>query len=155
MGTWVREPDRGHARRGPVAGFCRFRGLLTPVAARHPAHVEALCLLGTPIDFHASGRLAELTRREYFDADLVIDALGNLPPAMMQAGFKALHPTELFFKLIHLALDADDEPRVRHLVALECWLEDNLAFPGGVYREYIGRLYQDNALVRGELELLD
>jgi polyhydroxyalkanoate synthase len=46
-----------------------------------------------------------------------------------------------------------DERRLRHLVALESWLDDNIAFPGGVYREYIRRLYQDNALVRGELTL--
>jgi polyhydroxyalkanoate synthase len=42
---------------------------------------------------------------------------------------------------------------VRHVVALESWLDDNIAFPGGVYRDYIGALYQDDALVRGEFRV--
>ena len=46
-----------------------------------------------------------------------------------------------------------DEARVRQFVALEAWLDDNVAFPGGLYREYIRGLYQDNALVRGEFRV--
>jgi polyhydroxyalkanoate synthase len=60
-----------------------------------------------------------------------------------------MNPFDAGFKLLHLLLDGNEEPRVRHVVALESWLEDNLAFPGGVYREYIRGLYQDNALYEG------
>jgi polyhydroxyalkanoate synthase subunit PhaC len=136
-----------------LLGYCMGGTLATLFAARHPEQVKALCLLATPIDFHASGPLATLTRREYFDADLLVDALGNLPPVLMQSGFRSLNPVDAAFQLARLALDAGDERRVRHLVALQSWLEDKLAFPGGVYREYIGRLYQDNALIRGEFSL--
>jgi len=134
-----------------VLGYCMGGMLAALFAARHPERLRALCLLGTPIDFHASGPLASFTDRRRFDADLLIDALGNMPPAMMQSGFKLLSPSDALFKLIHLWLDAGDEARLRHVVAVESWLEDNVAFPGGVYREYIGRLYQDNALIAGRL----
>jgi polyhydroxyalkanoate synthase len=133
-----------------VLGYCMGGTMATMFAALTPARVKTLTLLGTPIDFHASGMLANWTRRDIFDADLMMDALGNMPPVLMQSGFKLLNPADAFFKLVHLFLDGADEQRVRHVVALEAWLEDNMAFPGGVYREYIRALYQDNALQRGD-----
>src|SRR5581483_9301459 len=136
-----------------VIGYCMGGTLATLFAARHPARVRALVLLGTPIEFGASGQLARWTRRELFDADLMMDAYGNMPPALMQSGFKLMNPADLLFKLARLYLDAGDEARVRHVVALEAWLEDNQAFPGGVYRDYIRKLYQNDALIRGELRV--
>jgi polyhydroxyalkanoate synthase len=132
-----------------LLGYCMGGTLAAMFAARHPEAVRALALLGTPIDFHASGRLAEWTRPELFDADLLIDALGNMPPFLMQAGFKLMNPFDAVAKMVRLHQNADDEDAVRQFVALESWLDDNRAFPGGVYRDYIGGLYQDNALVRG------
>src|SRR5579862_648013 len=92
-----------------VLGYCMGGTLATLFAARHPERLRALCLLGTPIDFHASGQLATFASREHFDADLLIDALGNMPPALMQSGFKLLNAADSAFKLWHLAADADDE----------------------------------------------
>lgn len=150
----VREATRASGvEQAAILGYCMGGTLAAMFAARHPSLVRALCLLGTPIDFHASGRLAEWTRRELFDADLLVDALGNMPPALMQSGFKLMNPADALFKLVHLLLDADDEARVRHMVALESWLDDNIAFPGGVYRDYIRALYQDNALVHGQMKV--
>jgi polyhydroxyalkanoate synthase subunit PhaC len=139
----------------PVAmlGYCMGGTLATMFAARHPEQVKSLVLLGTPIDFHASGLLATWTTRELFDADLAMDVLGNMPPAMMQSGFKLMNPVDALFKVAHLFTDGDDAFRVRHRVAMESWLEDNVAFPGGVYREYISALYQDNALVGGTFRI--
>jgi polyhydroxyalkanoate synthase len=145
--------DAARARgseRAHMIGYCMGGTLAAMYAARHPDRLKSLVLLGTPIDFHASGLLATWTTRQRFDVDLLVDALGNMPPLLMQAGFKGLNPADAFFKLVHLWLEADDEARVRHMVALESWLEDNVAFPGGVYREYIRGLYQDNALQRGD-----
>jgi polyhydroxyalkanoate synthase len=133
-----------------VLGYCMGGTMATMFAALHPARIKSLTLLGTPIDFHASGVLAGWTRRNIFDADLMMDALGNMPPTLMQSGFKLMNPADAFFKMVHLLVDGADEMRVRHVVALEAWLEDNVAFPGGVYREYIRALYQDNALQRGD-----
>jgi polyhydroxyalkanoate synthase len=140
---------RGGGERTAVLGYCMGGTMAAMFAARHPSLVSALVLLGTPIDFHRSGMLASWTDRSLFDADLLVDAYGNMPPALMQSGFKLMNPLETWSKLITLWSDAADEDRVRHFVALEAWLDDNVAFPGGVYREYIRGLYQENALVRG------
>lgn len=139
----------------PVAmlGYCMGGTLATMFAARHPERVRALGLLGTPIDFHASGVLADWIKPDRFDVDLMIDACGNMPPALMQSGFKLMNPADAVFKFAHLCLDADDAWRVRHFVALESWLADNVAFPGGLYRAYIKELYQDNALALGRMRV--
>jgi len=122
-------------------------------AARRPEAICAVALLCAPIDFHLSGELQRWTERARFDADLLMDVLGNMPPSLMQAGFKLLSPLDALTRAKSIFEQAHDEPALRLLVALESWLEDNLAFPGGVYREYIGALYQDNALIRGELRV--
>ena len=77
-----------------------------------------------------------------------MDVLGNMPPAMMQSGFKLLNPFDAVNKMVSLLRDAGDADRVRHFVALESWLDDNIAFPGGVYREYIRALYQEDLLCK-------
>jgi polyhydroxyalkanoate synthase len=147
----VGDASRLHGQeRAHVMGYCMGGTMAAMYAALKPETVKSLILLGTPIDFHSSGQLASWTKRELFDADLLIDCVGNMPPALMQSGFKGLNPADAFFKIMKMFVEAGDEKRVRHMVALEAWLEDNVAFPGGVYREYIKGLYQDNALQRGD-----
>ena len=140
----------GEATQVTMVGYCMGGTMATMAAARHPELFAGLILLGTPIDFQQSGELASLTTRDRFDADLLIDVTGNMPPALMQSGFKLMKPLDAISKVVRMHKETD-ERALRHMVALESWLEDNVAFPGGVYREYIGRLYQDNALVRGEM----
>ena len=153
--AWAaREAARASAvEQALVLGYCMGGTLSVLFGARHPELVKALVLLGTPVDFHRSGQLARFTRREVFDAELLMDAFGNMPPALMQSGFKVMNPADAVFKIVNLFLDGADEQRVRHVVALESWLDDNIAFPGGLYREYISGLYQDNALVAGNFRV--
>jgi polyhydroxyalkanoate synthase len=142
-----------HGARGVLLlGYCMGGTLAAMFAARHPSQARAVALLGTPIDFHRSGVLAAWTDRRLFDADLVADVHGNMPAWLMQSGFKLLKPLDAALKMMRLHQEEDDEALL-HLVALESWLEDNLAFPGGVYREYIRALYQDNALARGSMRI--
>jgi polyhydroxyalkanoate synthase len=131
-----------------VIGYCMGGTLSVMFAARHPELLKALCLLGTPVEFALSGALHGLTVKRSFDADLLMDILGNMPPTLMQSGFKLLNPADAFNKMMSLWRDAGDAERIRHFVALESWLDDNVAFPGGVYRDYIGALYQNDQLCK-------
>ncbi len=149
--AWGASEASRHATRERVAvlGYCMGGTMAAMFAALHPTRVSSLLLLGAPIDFHASGTLATWTARGRFDPDLVVDANGNMPPWLMQSGFRAMNPFEPMWKALRLFVDGPNEDRLRHQVALEAWLDDNIAFPGGLYREYIRGLYQDNALVAG------
>ena len=155
LATYIARLDRAlafvakRARRRPaVMGYCMGGTLSVMFAARHADKLRGLVLLGTPVEFRLSGELYDLTDRRRFDADLLMDVLGNMPPFMMQSGFKLLNPLDAVNKLTSLLRDAGDGERVRHFVALESWLDDNVAFPGGVYREYIRALYQDDLLCK-------
>lgn len=134
-----------------LLGYCMGGTMAAMFAARRPDAIRTLTLLAAPIDFHATGVLSDWTKRERFDADLVIDALGNMPPTLMQSGFRLMNPIDMVLKPLRTLLDGADEDRIRHVTALEAWLDDNMAFAGGLYRQYIKGLYQDNALVRGEM----
>ena len=138
-----------------VMGYCMGGTLAAMHAALHPTQVKALILLGTPIDFRNSGVLATWTENGRFDGDLVADAFGNVPPWMLQSAFKAMAAADLPRKWTDLVKRADNEDAVKHFVAMESWLEDNVAFPGGLYREYIRGLYQENRLVRGDMKVGD
>jgi polyhydroxyalkanoate synthase len=137
-----------HCGMPVVIGYCMGGTMAAMFAARHPDKLRALVLLGTPIEFGTSGELAGMTDRRFFDVELLMEVLGNMPPAMMQSGFKLLNPADAWNKLMGLLRDADDADRVRHFVALESWLDDNIAFPGGLYRTYIRALYQDDLLCK-------
>ena len=57
---------------------------------------------------------------------------------------EAAEAVELIRQLLEFDPEHEDARR-----RLESWLDDNVAFPGKLYREYITGLYKDNALVRG------
>jgi polyhydroxyalkanoate synthase len=151
----IAEAVKAAGQGGPVGmiGYCMGGTLATLYAARHSQTLRWLTLLGTPIDFHQSGRMAEWTKPDLFDVDLLVDAYGNMPPLLMQSGFKLLNPVDMVSKLVRLHQNANDQQATSQFVALESWLDDNVAFPGGVYRDYIRGLYQDNALVRGAFRI--
>jgi len=151
IGAAVTQATSAEGAAPHLLGYCMGGTMAAMFAARRPDSIRSLSLLASPIDFHATGVLSDWTKRERFDADLVIDALGNMPPALMQSGFKLMNPVDMLLKPLRTLLDGADADRIRHVTALEAWLDDNMAFAGGLYREYIKGLYQDNALVRGEL----
>jgi polyhydroxyalkanoate synthase len=64
----------------------------------------------------------------------------------MQSGFKLLNLFDAVNKMVSLLASANDAAHLRHFVALGSWLDDNVAFAGGVYRVYIRALYQDDLL---------
>jgi polyhydroxyalkanoate synthase subunit PhaC len=150
----AREAAARHGGAAPsLVGYCMGGTMAAMAAARHPSAVRAVALLGTPIEFATSGALAAMTERGRFDADLMMDLFGNMPPLMMQTGFKLLNPADAWDKLVNLVRDAGDAERVRHFVALESWLDDNIAFPGGLYREYIRSLYQEDSLCKRTMKI--
>jgi polyhydroxyalkanoate synthase len=143
--------QRSGCARVPTLGYCLGGTLAAMHAARHPEQVGALVLLGAPIDFHQSGVMARFTDRRWFDADVLADAFGNIPPLLLQSAFKAMAAQNPWAKYGDLLSRGGDDDAVRHFVALESWLEDNVSFPGGVYRQYIRDCYQENLLVQGKM----
>jgi len=145
--------QRSGRPRVPTMGYCMGGTLAAMHAARHPHQVSGLVLLGAPIDFHQSGVMVRFTDPRWFDADVLADAFGNIPPFMLQSAFKAMAAQGAAGKYLDLLKRGGDEEGVRHFVAMESWLEDNVSFPGGVYRQYIRDCYQENLLIQGRMRV--
>ena len=132
-----------------ILGYCMGGTLSGIWSALHPDEVAALVNLAGPFDFSKAGFLGEMVDARYFDAGAIASA-GNMSPQQMQAGFTALRPTAQIAKWVGL-LDRGLDPKAREsFEALEAWAGDNIPFPGAAYATYIGELYQQNLLVRGE-----
>jgi len=136
-----------------VLGYCMGGTMSAMFTALHQELVNNLILLAAGIDFSGEdGLLLKWTQPKYFDADGVVEAFGNVPPAFLQSAFLLLKPVQNFIeKPIGLWERLDDEQYLDDFFAMETWLQDNIPVPGGVYREFVKFLYQQNRLVKGEM----
>ncbi|MBK9712702.1 MAG: alpha/beta fold hydrolase [Kouleothrix sp.] len=127
-------------------------GTLTAIfSALYGRYVANLIELAAPIDFHDDGILSEWTRKDRFNVDLVVDTIGAMPAALMQASFRMLKPTYQIAQQIALAEQFGDMEAVQDFLALQSWLDDNIPFLGEAYRTYVKELYQENYLIQGKL----
>jgi len=137
------------AEKIAMLGYCMGGTLSTIYTALHPQHIGAYVNLTAPIDFSKGGMLRQLVDPEWFDP-VAMTADGNLSPDQMESGFTALGPTGKISKWVAL-FDRWSRPGFRdQFQAMETWANDNIAFPGQAYRTYIGELYQQNLLYKGE-----
>jgi polyhydroxyalkanoate synthase len=120
-------------------------------AALYGRYVANLVALAAPIDFHDDGILSQWTRKDRFNVDLIVDTLGAMPAALMQASFRMLKPTYQIAQQIALAEQFGDTTAVQDFLAMQVWLDDNIPFLGEAYRTYIKELYQENHLIQGKL----
>lgn len=144
---------RAGTQKAHVLGYCLGGTLATMHTAVRPQRVASLVALAAPIDFHDGGILSAWTRCKSFDLDALLEAEGNVPWPIMQTAFHMLRPTLAVAKLVRLFDRGDDAHFLEGFLATERWGNDNVEFPGEAYRKWLGELYRDNALVRGELRL--
>ena len=119
--------------------------------ALHNEELRNLITIAAPINFHDDGLLSQWTHKHRFNVDLVVDTIGAMPPALMQASFRLLKPTALILQQMALAERCGDLEIVQDLLALQLWLADTTPWLGEAYRTYIKECYQENYLVQGKL----
>lgn len=145
--------QRSGSERINLLGYCMGGTMTAMFAALHPRYLNTLTLLAAGIDFATrDGLLNVWTDPRTFDVDAFVDAFGNCPPEFLQASFLLLKPVGNFIeKPLALLSRADDEKFVDEFFTMETWLNDNIAIPGEVYREFVKYLYQQNLLVKNQL----
>lgn len=130
-------------------GYCVGGTFLAICLSRHPRLARRLALLAAPIDHARSGRLTLWASPETYPLDDLVDGLGNYPPELLKSSFALLKPAGQVAKWKGL-WDAWETPGFPELwSALEQWNDDNIAFPGAAYREYVRQCYMNNALIQG------
>ena len=113
-------------------------------------------LVTTPIDFTPDdmGLYGVWTSEKYFNPDLLVDALGNVPGELIDTGNRMVKPVTNYVGSYVTMWD-----RILHdksmdtWLAMSKWVNDGVPFPGEAFRQWIRDFYQQNKLVKGEIKL--
>ena len=145
--------ERTGVDRVNILGYCMGGTMSAMFTALHPERVNSLTLLAAPIDFASQdGLLNVWSQAENFDVDKFVDAFGNCPPEMLQATFLLLRPVgNLIEKPINFYEHLHEDRFIDDFLTTETWLNDNIAVPGEVYRQFVKYLYQQNLLTQNRM----
>ncbi|OFW59873.1 MAG: hypothetical protein A2W01_12085 [Candidatus Solincola sediminis] len=136
-----------------LLGVCQGGTFVSIYAALYPEKLSSLVTMVAPIDFNVTDGLLNIWSR-YMDIDKMVDTLGIIPGDFMNVGFLMLKPFQLMVdKYVGLMENLDDPVTVTNFIRMEKWIYDSPAQTGEAYRKFMKDLYQDNKLVKGEMEL--
>jgi polyhydroxyalkanoate synthase len=138
-----------------LLGICQGGTFSLCYAALHQHKVRNLITTVTPVDFHTPRDLLSLMVR-HVDVDLCVEALGNLPGALLNWVFLLLKPFRLTGqKYLDLVDILDDPEKAANFLRMEKWIFDSPDQAGEAWRDFIRQFYQQNRLVRGEARVGD
>jgi pimeloyl-ACP methyl ester carboxylesterase len=139
-------------KRATLLGYCLGGIFATLYAATHPANVENLVTLATPVDLFRAGPVYRYVRT--LDVDGLVDRLGNVPGEWIRDQVWALttmtmpaRNLRIWRELLSCSWDPSYLERQR---LVSRWLNDLVPLPGEAYRQFVKDLVQANKLVRGE-----
>jgi polyhydroxyalkanoate synthase len=136
-----------------LLGVCQGGTLSICHAAQNPGHVRNLVTMVTPVDFHTDDNLLAKWARK-LDVDGLVQRLGNVPGALLNAAFIALMPLKLTArKYAGLADIADDPAALENFLRMERWIQDSPDQAGEAFRQFVRWFFQENRLVRGGLAI--
>jgi len=135
-----------------LLGVCQGGVLSLCYAALQPLHVANLITLTTPVDFHTPDNLLSKWVRG-IDTGL-LSASGNVPGEILNGLFLALMPVRLTQqKYVRLLTSRPDQQAVEDFVRMEKWIFDSPPQAATALAQFVRWFYQENRLVRGELEI--
>ncbi len=145
--------QRTGAAQVSLLGYCMGGTMSAMFTALHPQCVRNLILLAAGIDFSTREGLINLwSDAQSFDVDAFVDEVGNCPAEFLQSCFLMLSPMRnLLGKPVTLMERMDDPKFVEEFLTMEAWINDNVAVPGEVYRDFVKHLYQQNLLVKNRM----
>jgi polyhydroxyalkanoate synthase len=142
-------------------GYCQGGTMSVMYASLFPEHLKNLVLLATPVDFAPDdpgpfGLWTLWSRSGFFDPDPLVETFGNAPDDLR--GRLLEESTRLPWLFAHrTGANVWDRPAldkaVESFLAVSKWVDDGVPFPGEAFRRWIKDFYQQNKLVKGELEL--
>jgi len=136
-----------------LLGICQGGTFSLCYTALHPARVKNLITMVTPVDFHVRDGLLNIWA-QHLDVDNMVDALGNVPGDFMNGGFLMLKPFQLVAqKYMGFVSLLDQEQSLRSFMRMEKWIFDSPDQAGEAFRQFIKDFYQENKLIKGEVEI--
>jgi len=136
-----------------LLGICQGGTFSLCFASMYPERIQNLITMVTPVDFHTQNNMLSTWVRN-LDADLMVDTLGNIPGELLNWAFLSLKPFRLTGqKYLDMADLLDDPKKLRNFLRMEKWIFDSPDQAGEAFREFIKWFFQENRLVRGDLEI--
>ena len=140
-----------------LLGVCQGGVLALCYSALHQERVKNLVLIVTPVDFHTKDDILSQWVR-HVDIDVMVDTLGNVPGGILSNVFVALKPYQLQIKKYLDLVDSIDKygdnlDKISNFIAMEEWIFDTPDQAGETFRHFIKSCYQQNQLIKGELEI--
>lgn len=138
-----------------ILGYCMGGTIASMYASLFPnPKIKNMIFVASPFDFEDAGMSSIWINGEDFDPDKVVDTFKLVPKSFVDVGVKMLNPVNNFLgTYTRLWKMIDDEIPVRSWRVLNHWVNDNVNFPGGAYRQWIKEFYQENKLVKNEIML--
>ncbi len=158
LGTLIRGAVRWTLRASgspdlTMYGYCMGGTMALAYAALYPENIRNFVAQATPVDFSEGGVFTTWTRPEYFDVDALVDAYGNMPISLMEAGVSMMAPIQRMTKWLEVFRQIDNAEFITTFLGMERWASDNVPFPGEVYRQYIKDCYQENNFCNGRMRV--
>ncbi len=140
-----------------MLGWCLGALISTMYAAlRGQDGLKNLVLLTAPLDFadKDAGGFIRWSSNPAFNADTIVEKLGNVPGEMIDSGAKMLKPIENYVGSYTMLWDnIENEGTVDAWHAMNTWVRDIIPMAGGAYQQLINEMYKENRLMEGTMKL--
>jgi len=136
-----------------LLGICQGGAFSLCYTSLHPEKVKNLVLMVTPVDFQTPENMLSQWIK-HIDVDLLVDSMGNISGDLMNWTFLNLKPYRLLAQKYIDMVDILDNPKsVCNFMTMEKWIFDSPDQAGECYRQFVKEFYQQNKLIKGEVEL--
>jgi polyhydroxyalkanoate synthase len=140
-----------------LLGICQGGVFSMCYSSLHPDKIQNLITMVAPVDFHVEpNRYTGLLNAwaKDMDADLMVEALGNVPGDLMNYGYLLLKPFSLSFqKYISMIDILDNEDKLVNFLRMEKWIFDSPDQAGEAWKQFIQDFYQNNKFIKGEVQI--
>jgi class III poly(R)-hydroxyalkanoic acid synthase PhaC subunit len=133
-------------------GYC-WGGIFSLIySTMHPQTVKNLILHATPLDLEKPDTIIEKWTQRIVP-DLMVDKLGNVPGQLLNFAFTMRNPLENILKYPNYFQKLRSVEEIKQFFAIESWLYDSRPISGKVYSEIIKKIYHQNHLIKGQMQV--
>jgi polyhydroxyalkanoate synthase subunit PhaC len=136
-----------------LLGICQGGTFSLCYTAMHPEKVKNLVTMVTPVDFQTPDNMLSQWVQN-MDVDLFVDTLGNVPAELMNWVYLMLKPLRLNqHKYVSMVDILDNPAELKNFLRMERWIFDSPDQAGEAFRQFIKDFYQQNKLIKGDLQI--
>lgn len=143
------------AEKVNLFGWCIGGSLTLIYASLHCDKINSLVTLTTPGDTEGGGMLSVWANPEFFDVDRIIDVFGNIPGKFIRYGVIEIYADKELVKNNIYYENLNNPQFIQIYMLIERWMNENVDFPGLVFKQYIEHVFQNNSLFKRKLKIND